>query len=291
MLTQPPIEGNLDCRARPFHSELCFDTATFQLRPELAQSFHLAKIPHGWSASAFAERYLLSDKWNNMTTYRVDQPERPQPAARRASPRHIPEGIPMLLLPISQDSTSYSSFISAIFFQLSRGWPFLFLSIGSYGRSLQILTASQSILTQQITVLSAHQEQIIATQTQHIIWLLYHLLSTPFLSHQSHHRPLLLYIRLCLLRSRLQERQRQLSHHLHIILQPPSDHFHTYESIQACQMMEELLGQVMAKLLEAQIHEETKLWSLIVLCQSRSKYARKEHWREEKQSEETEDSS
>ncbi|XP_019073474.1 anther-specific proline-rich protein APG-like [Vitis vinifera] len=41
MLTQPPIEGNLDCRARPFHSELCFDTATFQLRPELAQSFHL----------------------------------------------------------------------------------------------------------------------------------------------------------------------------------------------------------------------------------------------------------
>ncbi|RVW45735.1 hypothetical protein CK203_095003 [Vitis vinifera] len=33
------------------------------------------------------------DKWNNMTAYRVDQPERPQPAARRASPRHIPEGI------------------------------------------------------------------------------------------------------------------------------------------------------------------------------------------------------
>ena len=29
-----------------------------------------------------------------------------------------------------------------------------------------------------------------------------------------------------------------------------------YESIQACQMMEEILGQVMAKLLEAQIHEE-----------------------------------
>ena len=42
----------------------------------------------------------------------------------------------------------------------------------------------------------------------------------------------------------------------------------------------------MAKLLEAQIYEETKLWSLIVLCLSRSKYARKEHWRKEKQSEE-----
>ena len=32
-----------------------------------------------------------------------------------------------------------------------------------------------------------------------------------------------------------------------------------YESIQACQMMEELLGQVMEKLLEAQIHEEPSL--------------------------------
>ncbi|RVW69803.1 Gag-Pol polyprotein [Vitis vinifera] len=45
------------------------------------------------------------DKWNNMTAYKVDQPEQPQPAARRASPRHIPE--------------------------LSRGWPFLYLNIES----------------------------------------------------------------------------------------------------------------------------------------------------------------
>ena len=46
----------------------------------------------------------------------------------------------------------------------------------------------------------------------------------------------------------------------------------------------------MAKLLEAQIHEETKLWSLIVLCLSRLKYARKEHWREENRVKKTEDS-
>ena len=39
----------------------------------------------------------------------------------------------------------------------------------------------------------------------------------------------------------------------------------------------------MAKLLEAQIYEETKLWSLIILCLSRSKYARKEQWRRGKQ--------
>ncbi|RVW34670.1 hypothetical protein CK203_106445 [Vitis vinifera] len=31
------------------------------------------------------ERYLLSKNGNNMTAYRVDQPERPQPATRRAS--------------------------------------------------------------------------------------------------------------------------------------------------------------------------------------------------------------
>ncbi|RVW23673.1 hypothetical protein CK203_093981 [Vitis vinifera] len=33
MLTQPPIEGNLDCRARSFHSELCFDTTLSDFSP------------------------------------------------------------------------------------------------------------------------------------------------------------------------------------------------------------------------------------------------------------------
>ena len=47
----------------------------------------------------------------------------------------------------------------------------------------------------------------------------------------------------------------------------------------------------MAKLLEAQIHEETKLWSLIVLFLTRSKYARKEQWREENRVKKIEDSS
>ncbi|KAL6310572.1 hypothetical protein AAG906_015310 [Vitis piasezkii] len=41
MVTQPPIAGNLDCRARPFHSELCFDIATFRIQPELRESFRL----------------------------------------------------------------------------------------------------------------------------------------------------------------------------------------------------------------------------------------------------------
>ncbi|XP_010645955.1 anther-specific proline-rich protein APG-like [Vitis vinifera] len=47
MLPQPPIEGNLDCRARPFHSELCFDLPAFRVRPELAQSFQLLRRTRG----------------------------------------------------------------------------------------------------------------------------------------------------------------------------------------------------------------------------------------------------
>ncbi|RVW28486.1 hypothetical protein CK203_113666 [Vitis vinifera] len=41
MVTQPPIEGNLDYKARPFHSELCFDIATFRIQPKLRESFRL----------------------------------------------------------------------------------------------------------------------------------------------------------------------------------------------------------------------------------------------------------
>ncbi|RVW62943.1 hypothetical protein CK203_062859 [Vitis vinifera] len=47
MVTQPPIDGNLDCRARPFHSELCFDTTIFRLQPELRDSFHLLQSING----------------------------------------------------------------------------------------------------------------------------------------------------------------------------------------------------------------------------------------------------
>ncbi|RVW17982.1 hypothetical protein CK203_115178 [Vitis vinifera] len=46
MVAQPPIEGNLDCQTWPFHSELCFDIATFRLQPELRDSFHLLHRYH-----------------------------------------------------------------------------------------------------------------------------------------------------------------------------------------------------------------------------------------------------
>ncbi|RVW25309.1 hypothetical protein CK203_117337 [Vitis vinifera] len=105
------------------------------------------------------------DKWNNMTAYRVDQPERPQPAARRASPRHIPEGItvaapaipraPPVALASSQPSTSAE--------------PRMAIPISEYRelcRALETLTASQSSLAQEMAAIRACQEQMLATQAQ-----------------------------------------------------------------------------------------------------------------------------
>ncbi|XP_059599008.1 vegetative cell wall protein gp1-like [Vitis vinifera] len=46
MLPQPPIEGNLDCRTRAFHSELCFDLAAFRsLRKEPSPGSALEASP------------------------------------------------------------------------------------------------------------------------------------------------------------------------------------------------------------------------------------------------------
>ncbi|RVW57927.1 hypothetical protein CK203_112447 [Vitis vinifera] len=64
-------------------------------------------------------------------SYRVDQPERPQPAARRASPRHIPEGIPIAApaIPRAPPVTPASSQPST---SAEPGWPFPFLNTESY---------------------------------------------------------------------------------------------------------------------------------------------------------------
>ena len=77
MLTQLPIEGNLDCRARPFHSELCFDTATFQLRPELADSFRLLRryhMEHLLAPRDFFYPRVAMDFYQSMTTKQVRDP-------------------------------------------------------------------------------------------------------------------------------------------------------------------------------------------------------------------------
>ncbi|RVW27281.1 hypothetical protein CK203_103103 [Vitis vinifera] len=106
------------------------------------------------------------DKWSNMTAYRVDQPERPQPAARRASPRHIPEGIPIAApaIPKSPPVAPASSQPS------TSAEPRMAIPISEYRelcRSLETLTASQSSLAQEMAAIRACQEQMLATQAQH----------------------------------------------------------------------------------------------------------------------------
>ncbi|RVW35410.1 hypothetical protein CK203_077101, partial [Vitis vinifera] len=80
------------------------------------------------------------DKWNNMTAYKIDQPGQPQPAARRASPRHAPEAEPRMAIPISE----YRELC----------------------RALETLTASQSNLAQELAAIKACQEQMLASQAQ-----------------------------------------------------------------------------------------------------------------------------
>ncbi|KAL6332921.1 hypothetical protein AAG906_019926 [Vitis piasezkii] len=71
MVAQAPIEGNLDCLARPFHSELCFDTAIFRLQPELQDSFHLLHryhIEHLLTPRDFFNPRVAMDFYQSMTT-------------------------------------------------------------------------------------------------------------------------------------------------------------------------------------------------------------------------------
>ncbi|RVW66279.1 Transposon Tf2-8 polyprotein [Vitis vinifera] len=71
MLPQPPIEGNLDCRTRAFHSELCFDLAAFRVRPELAQSFQLLRryhMEHLLAPRDFFYPRIATDFYQSMTT-------------------------------------------------------------------------------------------------------------------------------------------------------------------------------------------------------------------------------
>ncbi|RVX01705.1 hypothetical protein CK203_024391 [Vitis vinifera] len=77
MLPQHPIEGNLDCRTRAFHSELCFDLAAFRVRPELAQSFQLLRryhMEHLLAPRDFFYPRIATDFYQSMTTKEVRNP-------------------------------------------------------------------------------------------------------------------------------------------------------------------------------------------------------------------------
>ena len=77
MVTQPPIEGNLDYRARPFHSELCFYMETFREQPELRDSFRLLQryhLEHLMTPRDFFYPRVALDFYQSMTTRRVRDP-------------------------------------------------------------------------------------------------------------------------------------------------------------------------------------------------------------------------
>ena len=100
-----------------------------------------------------------------MTAYKVDQPGQPQPAARRASPRHIPEGITVAApaIPRAPPATPASSQPS------TSAEPRMAIPISEYRelcRALETLTASQSSLAQEMAAIRAFQEQMLATQAQ-----------------------------------------------------------------------------------------------------------------------------
>ena len=127
-----------------------------------------------------------------MTAYRVEQPGRPQPAeipvARRASPRHIPKGIPIASPTISRAPpvTPASSEPS------TSAKPRMAIPISEYRelcRSLQTLTASQSSLAQEMAAIRACQEQMLTTQAQHtaILRQLQHHFGLPSAAEHSTH--------------------------------------------------------------------------------------------------------
>ena len=77
MVTQPPIEGNLDCQARPFHSELCFDRETFRHHPDLKDSFHLLQryhLEHLMTPRDFFYLQVALYFYQSMTTHCVLDP-------------------------------------------------------------------------------------------------------------------------------------------------------------------------------------------------------------------------
>ncbi|KAL6340764.1 hypothetical protein AAG906_027943 [Vitis piasezkii] len=77
MIPEPPIEGNLDCRARPFHSELCFDRETFRHHLELRDSFHLLQryhLEHLMTPRDFFYPLVALDFYQFMTTHHARDP-------------------------------------------------------------------------------------------------------------------------------------------------------------------------------------------------------------------------
>ena len=70
----PPIPGNLDCRAKPFHSELYFNMEAMRQQPDLWDSFGLLQWYHLerlMTPREFFYPRVATDFYQSMTTQGV----------------------------------------------------------------------------------------------------------------------------------------------------------------------------------------------------------------------------
>ena len=77
MLTAPPIEGNSDCRSRPFRSELYFDQEAMRQQLELRDSYGLLQryhLEHLMTPCEFFYPIVALNFYQSMTTCGVLSP-------------------------------------------------------------------------------------------------------------------------------------------------------------------------------------------------------------------------
>ncbi|KAL6313692.1 hypothetical protein AAG906_010110 [Vitis piasezkii] len=200
--SQPPIEGNLDCRSRPFHSELCFDLAAFRVRPELAQSFQLLRryhMEHLLAPRDFFYTRIATDFYQSMTTKEHWTQRRGVllEALYKMSegfffgPHHLILAALLyfeekstwdILLSLSWRESEFADITVATpaiprappaaptpSQPSTSAEPRMAIPISEYRelcRALETLTASQSNLAQEMASIRACQEQMLATQAQ-----------------------------------------------------------------------------------------------------------------------------
>ncbi|RVW73682.1 hypothetical protein CK203_055012 [Vitis vinifera] len=197
MLTQPPIEGNLDCRARPFHSELCFDIAHSDAAGACTVIQPAEEIPYG--APTDSERLFLPQDSHGFLSIHDNQKLKPCkfPMSQanfddfRAWTSHTELEMVHTLPEELLDHISLLYFEEKVHkkkLQRADTIPFLFprllcqilehlgypsepqwseSAFARVVRALETLTASQSSLAQEMAAIRACQEQMLATQAQH----------------------------------------------------------------------------------------------------------------------------
>nr|CAN81182.1 hypothetical protein VITISV_034613 [Vitis vinifera] len=118
MIAGPPIEGNLDCRARSFHSEIYFDIEALRQQPELRDSFRLLQryhMEHLLTPRQFYYPRVVLDFYQSMTTRGLRNPTLIQFTidGRQGAigARHIAEALRIPYEPVIQaDFRKWSSF-------------------------------------------------------------------------------------------------------------------------------------------------------------------------------------